>query len=243
MSSPPSRVATGGFTLIELLVVVVIIAILAGLLLPAIGLARRSAQNLECLSSLRQIGFGLEAYSQDHSGFVVPLVAPEETPFSGTWHNQIMPYVESTLGDPDSGRGGVFYGCPRWLGRSMPSGKLARTGYGYGMNVHPDLPGNLRRSNFRKHNPSTASGQWGPVQVFHQDQISHASERLYVADGNDWHQLSLRNEETIYESIGPDWSGSGRRHGDRINILFFDLHVAATAYPDAYRSILDPGEP
>ena len=60
-----SRPWTRGFTLIELLVVIAVIAILAGLLMPALDRARRSAQQVACASNFHHLGLALLLYADD----------------------------------------------------------------------------------------------------------------------------------------------------------------------------------
>ena len=91
----PSRI--GGFTLIELLVVIAIIALLAAILFPVFGRARENARRSSCQSNLRQIGLGIEQYTQDYDEkYPLKEQFPPSSPDGIGWAEIVQPYLKST---------------------------------------------------------------------------------------------------------------------------------------------------
>lgn len=90
----------GGFTLIELLVVIAIIAILAALLLPALAAAKQKAQQIKCVSNIKQLTLATLSYAEDNGTRMIdhpfiPATNPLDT--NADWMGTLAPYYGTTI--------------------------------------------------------------------------------------------------------------------------------------------------
>jgi prepilin-type N-terminal cleavage/methylation domain-containing protein/prepilin-type processing-associated H-X9-DG protein len=203
------KIRRQGFTLIELLVVIAIIAILIGLLLPAVQKIREAANRMKCQNNLKQLGLGLHNH-HDTMGYLPPGAtstnyAPYPSGFSGFCF--MLPYIEqdnlfrlinftvaetNAANNPARSTPVKIFLCPSDPVSVLPAG-YAGTNYRFNQGV------NILFSGIPDPNPGQANYGMPPA-----DGIAWNDSKVNFADITD----GLSNTAAMSEKLKGDFSNA-----------------------------------
>ncbi|QDU70626.1 prepilin-type N-terminal cleavage/methylation domain-containing protein [Mucisphaera calidilacus] len=248
-----------GFTLIELLVVISIIALLIGILLPALGAARETARAIQCSSGERQMGVAFYVYAEDYdqywpSGYIEP-----GTGFPGIvgyyqWDiNGIAPYALGGQSFPptmtdryanyaDALEGSIME-CPNaaydrsYENQAVPQEELVPNlrimgrGYGYNIDMHA-LPEFIDPNQYNPRGNNIIPG-W--QQFKRPNAIKYTSQTMLLSDTEYNPEPATGNDmaKLGFNQI-LDWMipVASKRHSDALNILYVDGHASRVSAGD-----------
>jgi len=213
------RCAAGGFTLVELLVVLGVIALLAGLLLPAVSSARRGACQAACASNLRQWAQAVNLYALQNHNYL-PRRGQGVQPTTlidrdADWFNALPPLLKLPSfrelvgqGRPPRAGDGTIWSCGE--APEAPDGYL----FTYGMNMRLST--------------------WLMPQPDKIDHVGDGSTMVFMADAPSGYCSTLP-AAAAYSPVA--------RHRGRVNIGFLDGHVAAYRGEEVGCGAADPLRP
>ncbi|GIW76141.1 MAG: hypothetical protein KatS3mg104_1204 [Phycisphaerae bacterium] len=227
------------FTLVELLVVIGIIAILIGILLPALNKARASAQTAWCLSNLRVLGQATNMYVNAHKGRLpYPTTTLDGPSGNGTylWFNVLDPYL---AGKADENRTGVAkYRAYTRFKQCVVYDRLEGNRTGTAQDTLREFARTYKwNSNLRHNNP------YSQAKI---TEVREASNFVMAGDGlamdltgpyvSQWDNGQFSMEVNDIQNSAPP----ALRHGKAANLLFVDGHAATIRLKSYRRKIYRP---
>ena len=233
------------FTLLELLIIIAIIAILASLLLPALGKAKEQGMRTKCTSNIKQIGLAISSYSNDFDDYIIP-ASPEYNNYhtwvqgliiwgyleKGNFHGEVTDFRTTTT------RPAGVFSCPSATGNyaneSGGYGTPATTHYGLGYlfgswSQNPSSSRAKKLSQYRGYFSRVmilGEKKWGPTDSY--NVTTTAGQSGHILDG------MIRHQE-----YGNFMFSDGHAEGRKPNKI--PVHTAGTLYPATLATAQETG--
>ena len=246
-----TRTHPAGFTLVELLVVIGIIALLIGILLPAMNRARRQSQSVACLSNMRQLGTALMMFTHEKKGWLpkawwnsrpnsFPMgqdVMPSDHAASDAWGYRYPMYGFDYVMLLYTKRNKAVFQCP-----SDDNPQLRGTT----LDNVPNLPDDPKADDIAASYRINVSNHPSMVESIKITQLRPASKAIIFVEGTPaqeptfvaWHHVSTweRHPEGRVSPTFPHriaW----KRHPAGSNYVFADGHAETLEFKDTWKPI------